>query len=155
MTLGTGGGGSNQAPNAEANGPYSGTVNSPLSLSSAGSTDWDGTIASYQWALGNGQTATGQSPSVTYSAAGTYTATLTVTDEIDGATDTDQATVTITTGGGGTNQPPIAEANGPYAGTAGAPLSLSSAGSTDSDGRSRHTAGRSVTVRRRPVPRRP
>ena len=82
LTLGTGGGGSNQAPNAEANGPYSGMVNSPLSLSSAGSTNWDGTIASYQWALGNGQTAMGQSPSVTYSAAGIYTATLTVTDEM-------------------------------------------------------------------------
>lgn len=134
LTIETGGGGgTNQAPNAEANGPYAGTAGVPLSLSSTGSSDPDGMIASYSWALGNGQTATGASPSVTYAAAGTYTAALTVTDD-DGATDTDQATVTITGGGGTTNQLPIAEANGPYAATVGVPLTLSSTGSTDPDG---------------------
>lgn len=35
---------------------------------------------------------------------------------------------------GGTNDPPTAEANGPYSGTAGSAISFSSAGSTDSDG---------------------
>ena len=94
LTIGTGGGGTNQPPTAEANGPYTGTAGVALSLSSTGSTDSDGTIASYSWALGNGQTATGASPSVTYAAAGTYTAVLTVTDN-DGATDTDQATITV------------------------------------------------------------
>lgn len=37
-------------------------------------------------------------------------------------------------GGGGTNTPPTAEANGPYNGTAGMPVSFSSAGSADAGG---------------------
>ena len=73
MTITTGGGGANQLPIAEANGPYTATAGVATSLSSSGSTDPDGSIASYSWALGNGQTATGASPSVTYAAAGTYT----------------------------------------------------------------------------------
>ena len=40
-------------------------------------------------------------------------------------------TVPSCTGG---NRPPVAEANGPYSGSAGAPISFSSAGSMDSDG---------------------
>ena len=90
----TGGGTTNQLPIAEANGPYTATVGAPVTLSSTGSTDPDGSISSYSWALGNGQTATGASPTVTYSAAGTYTIVLTVTDN-RGGTDTDQATVTV------------------------------------------------------------
>ncbi len=38
-----------------------------------------GTISSYQWNFGDGWTSTAQNPSHTYSTAGTYTATLTVT----------------------------------------------------------------------------
>jgi PKD repeat protein len=79
------------APIARANGPYSGQVGVPLTLSSAGSTN--GT--SYSWTLGNGQTASGASPSVTYAAAGSYTVVLTVSSA-SGATSTSQATATIT-----------------------------------------------------------
>jgi PKD repeat protein len=50
-----------------------------------GSTDADGTIASYLWDFGDGQTSTEASPSHTYAAAGEVTVTLTVTDD-DGAT---------------------------------------------------------------------
>ena len=92
--------GGNTAPIAQANGPYTATAGVPISLSSAGSSDANGTIVSYGWTLGNGQTATGASPSVTYAAAGTYTVTLTVTDN-GGLTASDQATVTVTAGGGG------------------------------------------------------
>ena len=127
-----GGGGTNQAPIARANGPYTGTVNTPLVLSSTGTIDSDGTIASFSWSLGNGQTAPGASPSVTYASAGTYTVVLTATDN-SGATDTDQTTVTITAGGTA-NLPPVARANGPYTATAGVAITLSSAGSSDSDG---------------------
>ena len=94
VTIASGGGAPNQLPNAEANGPYTATVGVPITLSSTGSTDPDGSISSYGWALGNGQTASGASPTVTYSAAGSYTVVLTVTDN-RGATDTDQATVTV------------------------------------------------------------
>jgi PKD repeat protein len=130
----TGGGGSgvNAAPTAEANGPYTSTAGSPITFSSNGSGDTDGTIASYAWAFGDGTTGVGPSPSKTYATPGTYTVTLTVTDD-DGATGTDQATVTIGSSGGG-NTPPIARANGPYSGVAGTPLTLSSAGSSDANG---------------------
>jgi chitodextrinase len=50
-----------------------------------GSSDADGTIASYLWDFGDGQTSTEASPSHTYAAAGEVTVTLTVTDD-DGAT---------------------------------------------------------------------
>jgi PKD repeat protein len=86
----------NVPPTAEANGPYTGYAGNSISFSSAGSTDSDGTIASYLWNFGDGTTSTSANPSHTYSAAGNYNATLTVTDN-DGATGTDQATVNVTT----------------------------------------------------------
>ena len=52
-----------------------------VSFSGTGSSDPDGTIASYAWSFGDGTTGTGATVSKTYSAAGNYTATLTVTDD--------------------------------------------------------------------------
>ena len=48
-------------------------------------TDSDGTIAAYAWTFGDGGTATGQNPTHRYPDNGTYTVTLTATDD-DGAT---------------------------------------------------------------------
>lgn len=50
----------------------------------AGSSDPDGTIASYAWDFGDGETGTGVSPSHTYAAAGSYSVKLTVTDDRGG-----------------------------------------------------------------------
>ncbi|MGY2130537.1 PKD domain-containing protein [Blastococcus sp. SYSU DS0617] len=61
----------------------------------AGSTDTDGTIASYDWDFGDGTTGTGIRPVKTYTAAGTYPVQLMVTDD-RGATARATATVTVT-----------------------------------------------------------
>ncbi|GGM04733.1 collagenase [Dactylosporangium sucinum] len=65
------------------------------------STDSDGSIASRQWTFGDGTTSTATNPSKTYSAAGTYTVTLKVTDN-QGATATTSQSVAVTSGGGTT-----------------------------------------------------
>ncbi|MBI5867449.1 MAG: S8 family serine peptidase, partial [candidate division Zixibacteria bacterium] len=125
-----GGGGGNQPPVANANGPYSGTAGTAVSFSSAGSSDPDGSIASYSWSFGDGGTSTLANPTHTYAAAGTYNVSLTVTDNL-GATGSNSTTATISSGA---NQPPVANANGPYSGTAGTAVAFSSAGSSDPDG---------------------
>ncbi len=65
-----------------------------------GSSDPDGTIASYSWTFGDGGSGSGPTPSHTYATGGTYTVTLTVTDN-DGAPDQHAAPVTVSAGGGG------------------------------------------------------
>ena len=57
----------------------------------------DGSITSYAWGFGDGSSATGVNPSHTYTAAGTYPVTLTVTDNT-GSTGTKTASVTVSTG---------------------------------------------------------
>ncbi len=61
----------------------------------SGSSDPDGTIASYAWTYGDGSTDTGKTPQHTYAVAGTYAVTLTVTDD-KGATGTVAQQVTVT-----------------------------------------------------------
>ncbi|SDH23127.1 PKD repeat-containing protein [Microbacterium sp. 77mftsu3.1] len=67
-----------------------------VDVNGSGSTDADGSIASYAWQFGDpaGSTAVGATASHTYTAAGTYTVRLTVTDD-DGATATVTHDVTV------------------------------------------------------------
>ncbi|SRR5579884_352791 len=60
--------------------PTSGTAPLAVSFDGSGSSDPDGTIASYAWNFGDGGTGSGATISHTYAAPGTYTAKLTVTD---------------------------------------------------------------------------
>ena len=83
---------SNVAPTASFT---SGSNNLVASFDASGSSDPDGTIASYAWTFGDGLTGTGVTPSHTYAAAGTYNVALTVTDN-QGATGTSSGQVTVT-----------------------------------------------------------
>jgi PKD repeat protein len=64
------------------------------SFDAAGSSDSDGTVASYAWDFGDGASGTGVSPVHTYAQAGTYTIALTVKDD-DGASGLLTRTVTV------------------------------------------------------------
>ena len=74
------------------------------------SSDPDGTIASQQWNFGDGTTGSGASPSHHYTVGGTYTVTLTVTDN-GGATDALSKDVVVTQPPP-FNQPPVVTAGG-------------------------------------------
>lgn len=69
------------------------------------STDSDGSIAGWSWNFGDGGTSTAQNPSHSYSADGTYTVILTVTDNA-GATDSTSQNVTVSAAT--TDDPPVA-----------------------------------------------
>jgi chitodextrinase len=67
-------------------------VNDTITFDASGCSDADGIIVSYLWDFGDGDTSTSQNPTHAYDQEGSYTVTLTVTDD-DGLTDT--ATKTI------------------------------------------------------------
>jgi len=65
----------------------------------SGSSDSDGSVASYSWDLGDDNTGSGETVSHTYDADGTYSVTLTVTDD-DGATDSTTESVSVSDSSG-------------------------------------------------------
>jgi PKD repeat protein len=85
----------NQPPVAVATAtPASGTAPLNVAFSGVGSSDSDGTIASYAWTFGDGATATGPSTTHTYLTPGTYSAQLVVTDNV-GATGSATQTIVV------------------------------------------------------------
>lgn len=120
----------NVPPTADAGGSYYANVGNSITFNGSGSSDTDGTITGYRWDFTNdGTYDTGLLTSATtthsYPLVGIYTVKLEVTDD-DGATNTDTATVTVTSEGGSI---PSADVNGPYSGYINYPVSFSSSGS--------------------------
>lgn len=122
----------NVAPSAViASNATSGTVPLTVSFDGSGSSDLDGTIASYAWNFGNGQNGSGVTPTATYTVAGTYVATLVVSDN-KGATGTATRTIVVSRP---PNISPVANVTAsPPTGNAPLLVTLSSVGSTDPDG---------------------
>jgi PKD repeat protein len=112
-------------PICNAGGPYNGSVNIPVAFDGSGSSD-DGTIVSYVWDFGDGSTDTGPTPTHTYTQAGKFPITLTVTDDTN-LSSTCKSTATITEVGG----PPICDANGPYDGLVNESIPFDGSGSSD------------------------
>ncbi len=85
----------NELPLAIPGGPYSGIATKPIQFNAGGSSDPDGTIASYQWTFGdNTPTGSGVSPTHTYASPGGYTVSLRVTDN-EGASRSANTTVNV------------------------------------------------------------
>jgi PKD repeat protein len=83
------------APNAAPTAAFDQTCTGPTCAFDAGAAgDTDGTITSYAWDFGDGETGTGANVSHTFAAPGTYQVSLEVTDD-DGATDVATANVTV------------------------------------------------------------
>jgi len=127
--------GGNEAPVADAGADQTVTDTDDngsenVTLDGSGSSDSDGTIASYVWEENSSQIATGSGPTVSMT-TGTHTITLTVTDD-DDATDTDSVTVKV-------NERPFADAGDDQtvndSDDSGAEnVTLDGSGSDDSDG---------------------
>jgi len=84
--------------------PDSGAAPLTVQFNAGASSDPDGTIASYAWDFGDGDSATGATATHTYAMAGVYVALLTVTDD-EGTSDTTDRTITVTAPG---NNAPVA-----------------------------------------------
>jgi len=93
------------APNQPPTAAFASSCNALTCAFTNSSSDPDGTIASNSWNFGDGQTSTAASPSHIYAAGGTYTVTLTVTDN-QGATTSVSHSVTVTP----PNQAPVVNA---------------------------------------------
>lgn len=129
--------GSPQTPLASPGGPYAGLVTVPIAFSAAGSLDPRNETLTYAWNFGDGALGSGLTPTHSYSAAGHYAATLTVTDA-DGLTGTIQAGVTVLAAPATL---PTVNAGGPYTGTTAAAISFDGTGTFDPSQQSQGAIG--------------
>ncbi len=116
----------NQPPTATAGADVTSGI-APLAVNfTSSAADVDGTVTSIAWDFGDGDTSTDVDPSHTYTAAGIYTASVTVTDD-DGAVTSDSITITANA-----NQAPTAVASSDVV-SGKTPLTVSFSGSASTD----------------------
>ena len=125
----------NNPPVANAGGQYSGMIGENIQLDGSASYDPDDNPLSYEWDVDDDGTydLTGSIVNVTYYEAGTFNVVLKVSD--GQYSDTDTATVTISSPSPPpTNDPPVADADGPYECYVNTGVLLDASGSYDPDG---------------------
>ena len=118
----------NEPPVAEATAVATAAQGAVVLFSGTTSTDSDGSIAAFAWDFGDGGTGTGDAAQHIFNAAGTFTVTLTVTDD-DGATD--DATLQIVIDN---NAPPTAVIVADATAATSQSVRCDGAGSSDVDG---------------------
>ena len=113
--------------------PENPTVNQTITFDASSSFGPDGNITKYKWDFGDGNITEVEEPVIThtYLIAGNYTVKLTVTDD-KGAKSSISRNITVRPV---INQPPIANANGPYAGIEGQPVEFNASLSYDPEGK--------------------
>lgn len=126
-------GGGNIAPTAAITAtPEQGAAPLDVSFDAKTSSDVDGTIASYAWDFGDGNTATGDTATYQYVTPGAYTVTLTVTDNLGAVNST---TTEIVVEAAVANVEPVASmVVTPNAAAVNEVLNFDASGSSDSDG---------------------
>ncbi len=128
-------------PQGSAGGPYLASINNPVQLTAAGSTQVDGDPMTYVWDFNNtnnfndGGSSTLINPTITYDAGGTYPIEVQVTNHpplSDAGVTPGCSVVAYTTVIVGAHAP-IASAGGPYTGTAGEVVQLDGSKSVTAD----------------------
>jgi PKD repeat protein len=107
----------NDAPTADAGPDQTVNEGDTVQFDGSASSDVEDADLEYEWDFGDGNTATGASPTHTYATVGLFTVTLTVRDS-EGATSTDRLTVTVS------NVAPVVALDGDTSGARGQPLAF-------------------------------
>jgi len=118
----------NKPPVASAQTPFAALAGEVVELDGSRSHDPDGRIVSHAWDFGDGTSGEGQQLSHIYLSVGSFTVTLTVTDD-DGASDQHASSIEITD-----NDPPVAVIDAPATAEIDEVVRFSGAGSYDGDG---------------------
>ena len=121
----------NIAPVADPGGPYNGQPGQVITFDGSASADPNGDGLTYSWTFGDGASGNGVNPTHTYTAAGTYTVTLTVSD---GQLQSDPVATTAEIAIPPANRAPVADPGGPYSGETGMEIRFDGSASSDPDG---------------------
>jgi PKD repeat protein len=132
--------GAQSQPVADPGGPYTVLAGQALTFDGSGSYDPSGPDGrlTYDWSLGDGANGAGVNPGHTFPEVGTFQVTLVVTSHKGVASEPAATTVTVVASeeapGDPENHAPVADAGGPYTGTAGVAIQVDGSGSSDPDG---------------------
>jgi Tol biopolymer transport system component/PKD repeat protein len=115
--------------------PDSPEVGETVSFDASGSSDPNGSIVSYDWDFGDGNTGEGVTATHSYGSEDTYTVTLTIADN-DGLMDTETKTITVRPLGSEVedDEPPVADAGSGMTVESGETVPFSAAASSDNVG---------------------